>query len=160
REGRRTQTSSRWGAAPGWLPILRPESVSRADRAQAPSYKMSVQLEIITVECGGFVPREVGERFVVIDRGAQLVPLGRCEISLEVEHKACGAEPNFQALLLRLQLLLCHDSGRTSCFNPFKIRLYAPDRFAHTHDNLLLHTHEGGLSVLLLQLTFVVRTPG
>src|SRR6185295_16621165 len=58
-EGRRSRSSRRWEATPGLLPILRPESVSSADRAQAPSYRTSIQLETITVECGGFVPREI-----------------------------------------------------------------------------------------------------
>ena len=117
-------------------------------------------MEIVAVERRGFVPSEVGKGFVVVNRGAQFVALRRREISLEVEHKPCGAEPHFQALLFRLQLLLRHDSGRSSCFDPLKIRLDATNRFAHTHDDLLPHTHERRFGVFLLQLPLAVGAPG
>ena len=62
--------------------------------------------------------------------------------------------------MLRLQLFLCHDSGRSGGLDPFEIRLDAADRFAHPHDDLLAHTHERGFGVLALQLPLVVGAPG
>src|SRR5215813_4611922 len=120
----------------------------------------SVQLEIVTIKCRGCVAREVGERFVVVDCGTQLVSLSDREIALEVEDKASCTQPHLQALLFRLQLFLSPNSGRSGSFDPFEVRLDTANCFSHPNDDLLANIHESGFSVLCLQLPFVIGAPG
>ncbi len=115
------------------------------------------EFHLIAVQRGRLMPREVGQRLVVIDNGPKLLALRRGEIALKVEHKSCCAQSDFQSFQFGFQLFLGHDASRASGLDALKVCLDSMHRFAHTDDDLLANIGERHFGILRLELALVIR---
>ena len=106
------------------------------------------------------MPGEIGQGFVVIHDGAQLIALGSSEIALEIEHEASGTEPHFQPFLLGLELFLGHDPCRLGGLDAFKVRLDAAHRLTDPDNDLLTDIRKRDLGVPGFKLPFIVGAEG